>query len=589
MRKTLLVFAAIYGVALLIVAVLFQSSDRPEADFTYISGAEPKTLDPQSMTGQLEGRFANALYEGLTYEDPKTMEPVPGVAKRWEVSKDGKTWTFYLRQNAKWSNGDVITAHDFVWSWKRALSVELASEYSYMLYDLVNAKEYNEGKIKDFAKVGVKARDDWTLDVTLKARVPYFLYLTAFYTTYPVHRATVEKFDNDDQYAPGEWAQPQHVVTNGPFVISEWITNDRIRLKKNPLYWNADSIRVNTIDALSIEDTTAAINTFLDGEADWNPSSWPASLNSQVSALPEFQKSEAFTTYYYRFNTTKKRGSFHDPRVRRAFCMAINRKEIVENILKLGQKEAFTLVPPGIAAYNPPPGLRHDPDAARKLMAEAGFPGGKGFPKVELLYNTHESHKTIALVIRQQLKKELGVDVQPFNQEWQSYQTTTRAMNYDMARAGWIGDYLDPNTFLNLWVTDGGNNQTGYGNPVYDQLCQTAAEVPSFLANPDESLYAKCTEGERMRALVKAANAATSPDEKGKLAAQLRMLMFREMEIILTTDCPIMPIYFYVTKNLVRSHIGGFYSQLEFPGGKRVPNVRDVHPLRGIYIKKPGE
>ena len=258
MRKTLLVFAAIYAVGIAIIVWAFEGSTLGKADFTYISGAEPKSLDPAVMTGQLEGRFANAMYEGLTYQEPATLDNVPGMAERWENSPDGRVWTFFLRHNAKWTNGDPVTAHDFHWSWKRALSPELASEYSYMLWDLVNGMEFNKGEVKDFAQVGVKALDDYTLRVTLKHEVPYFLDLTSFYTLAPVHRKSIEAWESDPENPIGGWTLPENVVTNGPFGLDLWINNDRIRLRKNPDYWNADSIRLETIDALSIEDARGA-------------------------------------------------------------------------------------------------------------------------------------------------------------------------------------------------------------------------------------------------------------------------------------------------------------------------------------------
>ncbi|MDH3592478.1 MAG: peptide ABC transporter substrate-binding protein, partial [Planctomycetota bacterium] len=372
----------------------------------------------------------------------------------------------------------------------------------------------------------------------------------------------------------------------GPFLLESWLPNDRIRLRKNPKYWNADSIKLETIDALSIEDTMAALNAFLKGDADWNPSNWPSSLNPELRKLPTFKTSAAFITYYYRFNTTRKH--FADARVRRAFCMAINRTEIVENITALGETSAHTLVPPGIPGYVPPPGAQYDPEQARKLLAEAGYPGGKGFPEIELLYNTNESHKSVALVLARQLQKNLGVSVRPYNQEWQSYQADTRAKKYDLARAGWIGDYLDPNTFLDMWLTGGGNNQTGYGSELYDRLHRIGKDIPAFLGEADDAFYAQLVEGDEMRKRVEAAKAVPKSDVETLLArcADVRMLVFKEMErLICELDCPIMCIYFYVTKNLVKDRIGGFYTHVG-PAGGKVDNVRDVHPLRGFFVKE---
>lgn len=584
MRKTLLVFAVLYGIGFAGIALTFQSSTLGRADFTYVSGAEPKSLDPAIMTGQLEGRFAFALFEGLTYQDPETIDNVPGMAERWEVTPDGRTWTFHIRRDARWSNGDPVTARDFHWSWKRALEPATASEYSYMLWDIVNAEKYTKGEVDDFADVGVEVLDDHTLRVRLESAVPYFLDLTSFYTLFPVHRPTVEKWDADPDAPPGAWTMPGRIVTNGPFLLEAWIANDRIRLRKNEDYWNADSIRVETIDALSIEDQTAALNVFLKGAADWNPANWPSLLNDRIKELPVFKSSPAFITYYYRINNT--RDHFKDARVRRALSMAIDRKEIVKNVTGLGETVAFTYVPPGIKGYVPPPGLRYDPEAARRLLAEAGYPGGKGFPECDLLYNTSESHRAVALVISRQLEDNLGITVQPLNQEWQSYQADTRTLKYDLARAGWIGDYLDPNTFLNMFLTDGGNNQTGYSSALYDRLHEITKDAPAFIDDPDEGLYGKLVEPDELRKRVAEAAAATEITERLRLANRVRMQVFKEMERLLCEiDCPIIPLYFYVTKSLVKPDVGGFHAYVRGPDGRRIPNVRDLHPLRGFFKK----
>jgi oligopeptide transport system substrate-binding protein len=587
MRKTLRFVACVCAAGLGLAALTFSRSVGEPADLTYVSGAEPKSLDPSLMTGQLEGRFADAMYEGLTYLDPETQDPMPGVAERWETSVDEREWTFHLRKNARWSNGDPVTAQDFVWSWKRTLTPAFASEYSYMLWDIENAEAYNRGEIDDFGLVGVKALDDYTLRVNLRNAVPYFLDLTAFYTLYPVHRATVERWEADPSEPPGSWTLPGRVVTNGPFVLESWRVNDRIRLRKNPLYWDAASIRLETVDALSIEDVTAALNAFLVGEADWNPANWDPALNREIRQLPECIVTEAAQIYYYRINTT--RPHLKDPRVRRALSMAIDRSEIVRNITRLGEKEAFSFVPPGIKGYVQPPGIRFDPEGARRLLAEAGYPGGKGMPPLELLYNTHEGHKATAVVIAGQLRENLGLDVRPFNEEWQSYQSSTQTLKYDLARAGWIPDYLDPNTFLDMWITDGGNNQTGYSSPLYDRLYRIAKDVAAFCDAPQPDLYEKLFEGDVLRAMVDEVRSIPKSDTQRRLARQraLRMQVFREMDqLVSAIDCPILPLYYYVTKNLVKPHVGGFHAYLRGPGGERVPNVRDHHPLRGMYIRR---
>jgi oligopeptide transport system substrate-binding protein len=582
MRKTLLFCAVVLALGLGVVALAFQKAALPRADFTFVNGTEPKSIDPHIMTGQPEGRIGLSLFEGLTYWEPETLDPTPGMAERWEESPDGRTWTFFLRTNAKWSNGDPVTAHDFYWSWRRALAPETASEYSYMLWDLMNAEAFTTGGLKDFSQVGLEVVDDYTLRVKLRTRVAYFLDLTAFYTLCPVHPPTVERWES---IAPGRWTLPENIVTNGPYLLEAWIVNDRIRLRKNPDYWNASTIRLETIDVLSMDDTTAQLNVYLRGDADWNPGYWPASLNTAVMNRPDFFRTESFFTYYYRINNT--RPQFKDVRVRKALSMAIDRAEIVRNVLGLGEKEAFTYVPPGIPGYESPKGLTYDPEEARRLLAEAGYPGGKGFPEIKLLYNTQEGHKQVATVVAQQISEVLGIKAVPYNEEWQAYQQDTREKQYDLARAGWIGDYLDPNTFLDMWITDGGNNQTGYSSPLYDRLYQIVKDTPLFVAAPEESLYDKLVEGDRLRELVGEARALPEGSRDRALATgKVRMLAFKEMErLVCEIDIPILPIYFYVTKNLIKPHVGGCHPYIRGPGGERIPNVRDIHPLRGFFIK----
>jgi oligopeptide transport system substrate-binding protein len=381
---------------------------------------------------------------------------------------------------------------------------------------------------------------------------------------------------------------PGNIVTNGAFLLESWVVNDRIRLRKNPDYWNAASIRLETIDALSMDDVTASLNAYLRGDAEWNPSYWPASLNPVILKRPDFTRTEAFIVYYYRINnTSEKVPQLRDRRVRQALSLAIDRTEIVKNVLGLGETEAFTYVPPGIAGYVPPKGLGYDPARARNLLAEAGYPGGKGFPKINILFNTHEAHRQVATVVARQLSKNLGIEVQPFQEEWQAYQQHTRTQEYDLARAGWIGDYLDPITFLDMWITDGGNNQTGYSSPVYDRLYRIAKDTVAFVKAPDEEVYGLVAEGVELRKLVEEALAlpAGTP-ERLAAVSKVRMLVLKEMDrIISEVDVPILPIYFYVTKTLLKPEIGGCHLYLDRGDGRKIPNVLDMHPLRGFFRK----
>jgi oligopeptide transport system substrate-binding protein len=429
---------------------------------------------------------------------------------------------------------------------------------------------------------GVFAKDDHTLVVELNAPTPYFLELTAFYPTYPVPRWVVEREGLGDS-----WYLPEHLVGNGAFRLAAWRVGDRMRLERSSTYWDKQRVRLNTIDILPVENGTTALNLYLSGQVDWLPTgTYPVDLADELKKRPDFYKGPALIVYYYRINCTRK--PFTDPRVRKALNLAVDRESIVRDVLGLGQLPAYHYVPPGIAGYEPPPtSLEKNLDAARALLAEAGFPGGRGFPKFGLLYNTLEMHKKLAEVLADQLRRGLGLEVTAYNQEWQSYQSSTQLLDYDLARAGWVGDYEDPSTFLNLWVTNGGNNQTGWGNATYDRLISATEDIERALSEPGE-LLPLLKEPGPARALLEQATQASEPAQRLELANRLRMVLFREAEsILLNSEFPIIPLYFYVNNGLVAPRVKGFYRELETPDGKKRPNLREFHPASAIYIEEP--
>jgi oligopeptide transport system substrate-binding protein len=398
-----------------------------------------------------------------------------------------------------------------------------------------------------------------------------------------VPRWVVEKPGNAQ-----DWFMPGKIVSNGPYLLQSWRVYDKIRLVKNPAYWDAAHTKLGVIDVLPIENRTTALNLYLTGQVDWLPSAYPPDLVDQIRGRPDFYSNPGMVVYYYRFNCT--RPPLDDPRVRQALSMAIDRKLIVDKVLRLGQKPAYRVVPPGLAGYSPPESkLRYDPEAARNLLAEAGFPGGKGWPSdVGILFNTDEGHKKLAEVIADQLSRNLHITVKPFNEEWQAYQADTLKLNYWIARAGWIGDYLDPNTFLDMWVTNGGNNQTGWGSALYDRLIALAGDVSKVSEDP-EGLFAKLKEPEKTRSLYEKMESAKDEATKIDAASRLRMQLFREAEAILFQDAfPICPIYFYVVSGLVRPWVKGFYTKLQMPDGTTADNLQDIHPLRGIWVDRGG-
>jgi oligopeptide transport system substrate-binding protein len=541
------------AVAAALLAATFRAALPGRADFAFANGTEPKTLDPGRATGEPEGRIVDALFEGLTARDPASLRPVPGVAESWSISEDGRRYEFRLRPDARWSDGAPVTAHDFAWSWRRLLDPAHGAEYAYLLHGLRRAE----------------ALDERRFVVELAAPIPYFLDLTSFYPTFPVPRALVEAH-------PDDWFLPGRIVGNGAFVLEAWRVGDRIRLARSPTYWNRAQVALARVDALPIENPVTALNLYLSGALDWLPRT-PGDLAETLRERPDHYGAPALVVYYYRVNV--KRPPLDDPRVRHALALAIDRETLVRDVLRLGQLPALQIVPPGIPGYEPPPSaLGFEPERARALLAEAGYPEGRGFPEIGILYNTLEDHRKIAELVADQLRRTLGVRVVPYNQEWQSYLATTQAGDYHLSRAGWIGDYVDPNTFLDLWVTNGGNNQTGWGDPLYDRLIRAAADVEAFAREP---FSAGLGEPERIRGLLAAFEAARGA-ARPPAGAALRLGLLREAEAILVQRAfPVIPIYFYVTSGLVSPRVEGFHAWLE--GGR--PNLQDLHPLRGLSLR----
>ncbi|RMG15128.1 MAG: peptide ABC transporter substrate-binding protein [Planctomycetota bacterium] len=495
-----------------------------EQVFTFNNGAEPETLDPALMTGVPEGRLAGALFEGLVTLHPETLEPVPGVAERWEVSPDLLTYTFHLRKNARWSNGREVTAQDFHDSWKRALTPATACQYGYMFYPIRGAEAFHKGEEKDWNTVGIEVRDPRTLVVHLKAPCAYFLDLVAFHTLLPVPIWVVE--------AKGDaWSRAENIVGNGPFKLAEWLPNERMVLVKNEHYWDRDFVKLEKIVVLPLQDVETSYKLFQVGKNDWM-TSVPADKLDEIEEQPEYYVQPYLGTYFYRFNVTKP--PFDDARVRKALVMGFDREIITRDLLRAGQIPA-TWFTPEMPGYEPPRGPGYDREEARRLLAEAGYPEGKGFPQVHLLYNTNEDHKKVAESVVQQWRENLGITVSLRNTEWKVYLSEVEQLNYQIARAGWIGDYTDPNTFLDMWVTGGGNNNTGWSNARYDELIAQAAR-----------------EGDPKK----------------------RMAIFRQAESLLLEELPIIPIYIYVNQGMLKTRVKGWFG-----------NVRDQHPLKYLWIE----
>ena len=478
-------------------------STGPRTVLNFGNGTEPQDLDPQIVTGVPENKIVNALFEGLVAEGPTGSDTVGGVAERWEISEDGRVYTFFLRTTAKWSNGDPVTAQDFVASYRRILTPSLGAEYAYKLHHVVGAEAFNKGELKDFAQVGLAAPDAHTLRVTLKHRAPFLIEAMKHYSWFPVHTPTVEKFGGLARKGTA-WTRPENLVGNGPFVLKEWRPNQRIVVARSPTYWDREQVKLETINFLPTESIDTEERMFRTGQVDRTnelPNTKIDTYKRDYAA--SYRQDPYFGVYFYRVNVTK--APLNDKRVRRALALAIDRESLVRNVTRGGQQPAYNFCPPS-PMFTSQARIDGDLAEAKRLLAEAGFPGGRGFPKVDILYNTSENHRAIAEAIQQMWRTRLGVEIGLANQEWKVYLDSQDTLNYDLCRAGWIADYTDPNTFMDMWVTGGGNNDTGWSNATYDALVRTSL-------------------------------AAGSETE--------RLASYQQMEAILADELPIIPIYFY--------------------------------------------
>lgn len=522
-----------HWIAILALLIAFLTSALPlssgaeEQVFRINNMVEPESLDPGVVTGVPEHRILSNLFEGLTTTDPKDLSPRPGMAASWTVSKDGLVYTFKLR-DARWTDGTPVTAHDFIYAWERVLNPKMAAKYAQQLFYVKNGEDYNKGRVTDFSQVGVKALNDHTLQVTLRCPTAYFLDLTSFYTLYPVPRRAIEAHGKD-------WAKPGNILSNGPFRLVSWVPQKEVFLEKNPQHWDAANSKLQKVVFIPTDDVNTAFKQFLAGESDWVPQVPTAQIDS-ARGRPEFYVSPYLGTYYFRFNVTKP--PVNDVRVRKALSMAVDRESLTKFVTKAGQIPSSAFVPAGMRGYEGVKGLPFDVSAARRLLAEAGYPEGKGFPRTELLYNTNELHRVITQAVQQMWKDNLGIQVDLVNVEWKVYLARQSSLDYQVSRSGWIGDYVDPNTFLDMWITGGGNNQTGWSNKRYDDLISQAA---CKIVNAKD----------RMRALQEA--------EK----------------IFVVDEVPIMPLFTYVNTGMLSRRVQGWWA-----------NILDQHPLKYISLER---
>lgn len=506
-----------------------------EKIFLVGNGSEPKALDPHIVSSVGDSNILRALFEGLTTFHPSSDSThEPGVAERWEANEDFTEWRFYLRKDAKWSNGDPVTAHDFVYSYNRILHPDMAAPYSSMLYFLKNAEDYNMGNIENFSEVGVKAEGDHLLVCTLESPTPFFPDVVKHTTWLPVHPPTIEKYGKmTDPFT--EWQKPGNQVSNGAFQLTEWRINAHVKVRPNPHYWDADSVKLNGINFYPIDNTFTEEKAFRNGLLHYTyiiPNNLiPLYREKEDTPL----RIETYAgSYFYRCNTEEAPTDNVD--FRRALAYSIDQEAIVKYVTMGGQQPAYGFTPPSKGGYDPPDVIHFNPEKAREYLRKAGYERGADVPEFTIILNTNESHKSIAVAIQDMWKKTLGIEkVRIANQEWKVFQQTVLDMNYDVARAGWIGDYVDPTTFLGMWRSGDSNNNTGWANPDYDRLLV-------------ESSHSSDTE-ERYRIL-------------------------QQAEAVLLDEVPVLPIYWYTRTYLLHPDVKNWN-----------PLLLDNHPYKHIDLE----
>jgi oligopeptide transport system substrate-binding protein len=525
---------SILGTVLFLAACGSKKTDVEQATERGIlllaNGSEPQTLDPHIATGVPENHIISSMLEGLIAYHPSDDTAIePGMAESFETNEKGDVYTFHLR-DAKWSNGDPVTAGDFVYSYQRILDPMLAAQYVTMLFVVKNAQEYHESlgnpdpnhTPMSWDEVGIKALDDKTLQIELIAPMPYFPLMLKHYSWFPVNPRAIEA-NGGKTSRNGKWFQVGNHVSNGPFRLKNWTTNQVLEVEKNPDYWDADKVKLNGIRFFPIESTDTESRLFASSGLHKTNDVPLSKIEEYKNNMPEKIHLDPYLgSYFYRVNVSRN-DALSDIRVRRALNLSIDRESIVKNVLRGGQIPAYFFVPQGISGYTSKDYFKYDPEEARRLLAEAGYPDGKNFPTFDILYNTMEQHRTIAETIQQMWKNTLGIEIGIHNQEWKVYLDAQSSLDYDISRAGWIGDYVDPYTFLEMFTTGNGNNDTGWSNARYDELVATAP-----MAGNDKKRYA----------------------------------MLQEAEAILMDELPILPIYIYTRPYLLHPDVKNWKPKL---------------------------
>ncbi|MBY5993744.1 ABC transporter substrate-binding protein [Ferrimonas balearica] len=504
---------------------------HPVQELVRGNGSEPASLDPQKVEGTTGSTITKDLFEGLVQQDADG-NIIPAQATHWEVSEDNKTFTFHLREGIKWSNGDPVTAHDFVYGFRRAVDPATASRYAWYLEiaTVQNASKIILGEMPP-ESLGAIALDERTFEVTLEKPVPYFVRMLAHQNTFPAPQKVIEEFGD-------QWTRPGNMVTNGAYTLEQWVVNERIVLKRSPTYWDNDGTVLDKVTYMAIVSPNTELARYKAGEVDMTLTIPLEHYKSLKQEIPdEIRTTPYLSMYYYEFNT--KVPPYDDPRVRKALSLAINREALTTYVLGQGQRPAYTFTPASVNGFEPPvvkyATWSHEQrlEEAKRLMAEAGY--GPDRPLlVNLLYNTSESHKKIAIVIAQ-LWKPLGVRVRLENQEWKTFLDTRNQGRFEVARAGWAGDYNEASTMLDVMLSNHGQNKGKWANAEYD-----AVMAKSRLVADDE--------------------------ERAKL--------YTRAEEIIAEETPVIPVYESVISRLVKSYVGGY----------PMNNVEDTIYSKNLYI-----
>lgn len=505
--------------------------DEGALSLTLCLASEPATIDP-ALNSAVDGAIMlNHSFEGLIKwvdDGEGNAKLAPGMAESWDISDDGLVYTFHLREDALWSDGEPVTAHDFEYAWKRLVDAETAADYSYMVDGVLNAPEIIYDGTMEASDLAAVALDDHTFEVTLHTAVPYFVEIAAFPATFPVRKDIIE--EHGDQWT----FDPETYVGNGPYKMTEWSHNAYILMEKNENYYDYDALVPETIKFALMDDDNAILAAFNAGEIDYTTSGYPVDEIPALLASGQLKVADYVGTYYVCFQTEVF--PFDDPLVREAFSLAIDREYITSQISQAGEVPAGGFVPAGVYDAEgpgsnfrevggdyytvPSTGYEANVERARELLAEAGYPDGEGFPIVEYIYNTHDAHRAIGEALQDMWQTELGVQVTLANQDWGVFLETRKNGDYQFARHGWIADYNDPISFMDMWVTGGGNNDAQYSNPEYDELIRVAK---------------------------------TSADPA------VRMKAMHDAEDILMGEAVVAPIYFYTNPYMVKDELKGWY------------------------------